>query len=153
MVPDEHGNLVEMMSKPDMELAIMMENETKYRQASFTPFMQAPLLQDFGYLGIGDHANSVMCGSYTVPPNVDQYTAKFISQLQMDPAITSSSPINTYFSTEEWKSGWKKAKERTATGSDFLHFGHFKAGCMSNIIANFEATMANIPLLSGYSPP
>jgi hypothetical protein len=33
-----------------------------------------------------------------------------------------------------------------------MHFGHFKAGCTNDVVANFEATMANIPLLSGYSP-
>jgi hypothetical protein len=33
-----------------------------------------------------------------------------------------------------------------------MHFGHFKAGCTNDIITNFEATMANIPLLSRYSP-
>jgi hypothetical protein len=89
IAPDEHGTFVEMTSKPDMELSIMTENETKDCQASFTPFIQEPLLHDFGYLGIGEHVNSVMQGSYTIPPNVDQYTAKFISQLQMDPAITN----------------------------------------------------------------
>jgi hypothetical protein len=49
--------------------------------------------------------------------------------------------------------GWmEKAKERTALGSDFMHFGHFIAGCTNDVIANFEATMANIPIISGYSP-
>jgi hypothetical protein len=33
-----------------------------------------------------------------------------------------------------------------------MHFGHFIAGCMNEVIANFEATMANIPIMSGYSP-
>jgi hypothetical protein len=148
-----HGNLVEMTAKSDMETAIMIENESKYRQASRTPFMQNPLLKDFGYLGIGNHADSVMQGTYQTPLGVDPYSAMFIQQLQMEPAIANSRPINVYFTTEEWKSGWRKIKECTATGSDFWHFGHFKAGCTNDIIANFEATMANIPLLSGYSPP
>lgn len=71
----------------------------------------------------------------------------------MELTITQAPPINMYFSMDEWVTGWKKAKERTATGSDFIHFGHIKAGCTNSIITNFEATMANIPLLSGYSPP
>ena len=121
-----------MTDKTDMEMAIMTENENKYRQASLTPFMLNPLLQDFGYLGIGHHARSVMQGNYQVPPGVDPYTALFIEQLRMEPAITNSQPINIYFTTEEWKSGWQKIKERTATGSDFMHFGHFKAVPMTS---------------------
>jgi hypothetical protein len=152
IAPDETGTLMEMTSKQDMEHAIMTENESKYWQTSTTPFMQPPLLTDFGYLGIGQHAQDVLRGAYTVPPSVDMYTAKFIQHLHMEPAIESAQPISIFFTTEEWKAGWKKAKERTAVGSDFMHFGHFKAGCTNDVIANFEATMANIPLLSGYSP-
>jgi hypothetical protein len=70
----------------------------------------------------------------------------------MEPKIQQAPPIPVFFTTEEWKAGWKKIKEHTATGSDFIHFGHFKAGCTNEITANFEATMANIPLLCGYSP-
>lgn len=141
-----------MTSKQDIEHAIMVENERKYHQASGTPFMQPPLLNDFGYLGLGPQAEAVMKGEYQIPTGVDQYTAQFIQHLRMEPVIAQAPLIPVYFTTEEWKAGWKKVKERTATGSDFLHFGHFKAGCTNDIIANFEATMANIPLLSGYSP-
>jgi hypothetical protein len=38
------------------------------------------------------------------------------------------------------------------TGSDFLHFGHFKAGAHDPIIAEFKAMMAHIPYAMGYSP-
>jgi hypothetical protein len=152
IAPDGTGSYVELTSKSDMECAIMDENERKYRQASQTLFMVPPLLDDFGYLGIGPNAQSVMTGEYAIPPNVDPFTSKFIDQLQMDPAIQQAPPIPVYFTTEEWKDGWRKIKEHTATGSDFMHFGHFKAGCTNDVVANFEATVANIPLLSEYSP-
>ena len=48
------------MARMDMEAAIMEENESKYHQTQDTPFMQAPLLQDFGYLGIGPYADAVI---------------------------------------------------------------------------------------------
>jgi hypothetical protein len=70
----------------------------------------------------------------------------------MEPKIQQAPPIPVFFTTEEWKAGQKKLKERTVTGSDFIHFGHFKAKCTNEITANFKVTMANIPLLSGYSP-
>jgi hypothetical protein len=141
-----------MTSKADMEQAIMKENESKFLQAMDTPFMQPPLLGDFGYLGIGPNAAAVMNGTYDIPDKVDPYTRKFIKQLAMEQTIKQDLPICTYFTTAEWKQSWQNAKERTLAASEFLHFGHFKAGSTNDIIANFEATMANIPILSGYVP-
>jgi hypothetical protein len=52
--------------------------------------MQPPLLQDFGYLGIGHNAEAVMNGIYHPPPGVDQYTSK-----QMNPDVMGYDP-NAY---------------------------------------------------------
>jgi hypothetical protein len=38
------------------------------------------------------------------------------------------------------------------TGSDFLHFEHFKVGARDSVITEFEVTMAHIPYAMGYSP-
>jgi hypothetical protein len=73
LAQDEAGDLVEMTSKTDMERAIMVKNESKYHQASQTPFMQPPLVHNFGYLGIGPSADAVMRGEYQIPPEVDSY--------------------------------------------------------------------------------
>jgi hypothetical protein len=93
--------MVEMTAKRDMEKAIMEENEKKFLQAIHTPFMQQPLLRDFGYLGIGPHADEVMQGEYPTPPGVDQYTRAFIEHLAMEPPIQQAAPIRTYFTTED----------------------------------------------------
>jgi hypothetical protein len=151
--PDSMGTMVEMTAKEDMEKAIMEETVQKFLQAMDTPFMTQPLLLNFGYMGLGPHATEVlMMGQNDIPEGVDPYTSKFIHQLAMEPSIQQAPPIWTYFTTEEWKQGWWKSKERTSSASDFLHFRHFKAGCTNDVIANFEATMANIPILSGYAP-
>jgi hypothetical protein len=42
-----NGDMVEMMAKSDMETAIMIKNESKYWQASLTPFMNNPLIARF----------------------------------------------------------------------------------------------------------
>jgi hypothetical protein len=67
LAPDGTGSYEELTSKSDMECAIMKENESRYRQASHTPFMLPPLLGDFSYLGIGPHAHSIMHGKYETP--------------------------------------------------------------------------------------
>ena len=81
------------MARTDMEKAIIDENESKYHQTQDTPFMQAPLLQDFGYLGLGPHADAVIQGTYHPHPDVDLYMKKFIAQLTVDPIIRSSPPV------------------------------------------------------------
>ena len=48
--------------------------------------------------------------------------------------------------------GWKRAKERTSSGRSGVHFGHFMAGAKHTGIATFDATMAQIPYQTGYSP-
>jgi hypothetical protein len=103
--------------------------------------MQPPLLQDFGYLGIGHHnVEAVMHGDYHIPPGVDQYMARFSEHLCMEPTMANAPPIQMYFMIDEWKSGWKKAKERTVTGSDFTD------------ISKQAAPMTSLPILNPLWP-
>ncbi len=53
--------------------------------------------------------------------------------------------------TEEYRQGWKRAKEKTSAGPSTLHFGHCKAGALDPRIVEFEAAMASIPMKSGYA--
>jgi hypothetical protein len=55
--------------------------------------------------------------------------------------------------SEEWKSFWKGATERTSCGCDILHFGTWKAGSFSETITELGALLTYyIPLQTGYSP-
>lgn len=47
--------------------------------------------------------------------------------------------------------GWKCAKERTSSSGD-LNFGMWKAGTERRLIAEIDAAMTNIPMVTGYSP-
>jgi hypothetical protein len=53
----------------------MEENEQQFRQANNTPCMKSPLVEDFGYLGIGDNARAVLDGTYVPPPGTSEYAA------------------------------------------------------------------------------
>ena len=66
-IQDSNGNTVERATKEEVEQACMQENEQRFRQANDTPFMKTPLLEDFGYLSIGENARAVLDGTY-VPP-------------------------------------------------------------------------------------
>jgi hypothetical protein len=74
-----------------------------------------------------------------------------LEQLKI-PECIKKDPLPAFIETEQFIQGWKHAKERTTTGSPFLHFGHFKASARDPDIAEFEATMSHIPYATGYSP-
>jgi hypothetical protein len=150
--PDEHGNMVEYSAREDIERACLQENEQRFRQANDTPFMRSPLVDEFGYLGIGENSRAVLTGEYIPPPNIDKYAAMLLQHLKQSTASKQPPRFLSMISTEQYIQGWKHAKERTTTGSAILHFGHFKAGARDSLIADFEATMAHIPYATGYSP-
>ena len=113
--------------------------------------MKSPLVEDFGYLGVGENAQAVLAGTYISPPGTNKYAAMLLKQLKI-PDHVRTAPLPAFITTEQFIAGWRHMKERTTTGSFFLHFGHLKAGVRDITIAEFEATMAHIPYATGYSP-
>lgn len=57
-----NGETLDIFQKSDIEQAIMQENKTKYQQAFYSPFMQPPLISDFGLLGTGPSSSLVLQG-------------------------------------------------------------------------------------------
>jgi hypothetical protein len=47
---DENGERVELTTKPELEKACIRENDGCFGQTEDTPFMEPPLLDDFGYM-------------------------------------------------------------------------------------------------------
>jgi hypothetical protein len=72
---------VERSLKEDVEKACMEENEQQFQQANDTPFMQSPLVEEFGYLGVGLNAKAVLECMYVPPPGTDKYAALLLKQL------------------------------------------------------------------------
>jgi hypothetical protein len=88
--------------------------------------MKSPLVEEFGYLGIREKARAVLDGMYVPPQGTNKYAAMLLEQLKI-PECIKKDPLPAFIETEQFIQGWKHAKERTTTGSPFLHFGHFKA--------------------------
>jgi hypothetical protein len=64
---------------------------------------------------------------------------------------TAETPIHTGMPTNEYRQGWKQAREKTSAGLSTLTFGHCKAGALDPRIIEFKAAMASIPMRSGYA--
>ena len=116
------------------------------------PFLQAPLLDEVRYLGTGPVAEAILRGTYQPPPGTDPYAVKLLPFLRMDKRIANAPPVCSAVTMEDHVAGWKKAKEYTACGPTGKHLGVLKVGALHPDIAQFDATMNHIPLVSGYSP-
>ena len=152
LAPTVTGTWEELTVPADIEKACLEENERRFHQASDTPFMVPPLSTIVGHLGIGPTADCILRGEFEPPPGTDPYAAKLLLHLRMDETVSSARPMSTIITTEEHCDGWRRVKERTSSGPCGPHFGHFRAGTTNRLIADFEATMANIPFATGYSP-
>jgi hypothetical protein len=151
IAPDSDGNWIEYTSKEDIELGCQGENTRRFSQTAGTPFMTAPLLDDFGYLAQGPATSAVLAGTYIPPLGTDIYACKLFRELQMDPVVANAPPMKVIFSIDQHIRGSRKAQEFTASGPTGLTFSHFIAASYDLLLASFDVTMANIPYATGYS--
>ncbi len=145
------ANGVEYSNKTGIENAVMPINEAKYRACEQTPFLQEPLLSDFGYTGHSENIDAVVNGTYTPPEGTDEYAKTLLSVMQRpDHVATSEFKISTYVSTEEHQRAWKRAKENTSSGKSGLHFGMFKANATVPRLAELDASLRSIAYSTGF---
>ena len=143
--------------KEPIEQASLQEYSKRLNLTTQSPPMVPPLVQELGYLGVGPACTSILDGNYSPPPGVDKYAGQWLSQLGW--ACTSAdrtAPTSIFrscgISTAEHIHSWKYARERTAPGHSGLHPAHWKASSQDPYLASMDASWANYPLLSGYSP-
>lgn len=122
------------------------------RQTENTPFMTEPLIGEFGHKATNDNADKVLKGDYIPKEGTDPYVVKLLPHLVTPESISREGNLKSAISTIEYVNAWRNKNEYTGSGPSGLHYGHFKAMCWNNVTADFHTNMANIPLLSGYSP-
>ena len=149
-VQDQEGNWQEKTTKETIESGCMEENIKKYRQTENTIGMQHPLRNILGPHVKSDTTNSILDGTLRLP-TTNQYTQELLHELQevTDLEYPAPEPIMT---TEDFRDGWGKMKERTSSGISGLHFGHMKAISSDGRLSDFEATLAHIPYCTGHVP-
>ena len=151
VVPDRQGGWIEVTTKADMERGCLEENKARFLQASGTPFLQPPLLPLVGRLGNTPSADAILSGQFQHPPALEDFTHAFIRELVAPPIPQPDLPMPSTISVDDHIWGWQRAKERTSSGRSGLHFGHFKAGCLVQELAEIDAAFAGLVYDSGYS--
>lgn len=148
---NDSGHWEETTVKEDIETGCAQENASKYRQTENTPCMQGQLVQDLGYLGNTPSSQEILDGLYQPPPDIGPYTREFLNHLRYDTKAKINPPLEI-MTTTEYIQGWKKKKENTSAGKSGWTFSHSKTCALDKRTADFEATMAHIPYVTGYAP-
>ena len=139
-------------NKEDIESACANEGRHRFSQNHQSPFMQGSLLRDLGYLATQSTVDLILQGKYQPGEEVDQYTKDLITQLRMPDTVGNSTPITGYITTAEHIAGWKKMKPTIASSPFGPLFSDHIAGCADVRVADIDAALVAIPVLTGYSP-
>ena len=101
---DPEGHIITLQSQQHINNACFQEGISRFSQTNDTPFMQPPLLSDFGYLGIGHATQEVLKGRYSHPA-LDADTQSFIDALHVP---VSPPPISNHIDTDDYINLWRK---------------------------------------------
>jgi len=147
IAPDAQGNRTEINQKAAMEQACLDEAGRRFTQAKHTPFLTSPLIDLFGEIGNKKPVCQVLEGSFVPPSSSDRYAQQFLAAVARTSQVADIPPR----SVEEYSAGWKKAREATSSSASGTHFGHYIAGTFNPEILLINATLANLPLLTGFT--
>jgi len=104
--PGEPPIVEELEMEETQATAITTEYESRLQCSQELSMMSAPLVHDFGYLGVGREAQAVLNGTYSPPAGTKPSTALWFQQLQRFQDTNPASLLG--FSLEEHIQGWKK---------------------------------------------
>ena len=144
----------EYTTKTEIEDVFKDINYAKIQASVDTPFLQEPLVSEFGYMANTPAATEVLQGTYTPPPNTDEHARILLRALQTPQEISDNvgnfTP-NRHITTEAHIQGWKKAKEKTSAGVSGRHFGMYKAHIQRPELAELDASMRSVAYSTGFS--
>ena len=150
--PDGQGGRTEMTTKAEMERALLTENERWFNQAQDTPFMQQPLFDLVGKLGVEPVVQDILDGSFIAPTNADNYALLLLEQCRRLLPPQGQPTVEWKLDPVDFRKSWRCARETTASGPSGVTFAHFKAGAYDDMVSHFDFIMAELPFRSGLSP-
>jgi len=108
-----------------------------------------PFLHLFGKTGSSSaHLKQVLAGNFQSPAVCNPFASLLLHHLYCPAQVVDLPPC----SLKAYAASWYKAQESTSSTPSGIHFGHYIAGTFNPYILLLNATMADIPLHTGYSP-
>ena len=135
--------------KVEIEQALMQEYEAKYHLAESSPFLKAPLLHDFGQLGLTPNTDRVLNGIYECPQGTNKYTKCFIKHLARDPIMINKPDNDTVITTVQLNTFWKNMNEKIVSSPSGRHIGTYKATISHDTHASIQTRLTSLPFELG----
>lgn len=141
-------------TKEDIEAVAGQTIGERYRLAYSAPIMCNPdLLRDIGIAGDGPAMQSILEGTYTFPPDTDEYTKLLVTEACiMYNELGGDDGVADLVSKSDFQNYWKSAREKTESSMSGKHFGHYIAGAHDDTISQLHATSLNTIRELGISP-
>ena len=135
-------------NQEEIERLLLQENKNRFNQAGNCPFLQLPLSEAVGPIGLGVGATEILDGTFNTS-GVDPFTNQLIDQMKKP---KNWSEISVDESFEEYQRGWQRARENTSSGPSGIHFGHFIAATYDDDVGTIHWLMSKIAMKRGIAP-
>ena len=116
----------------------------RYTLAGEALICNVDLFQDFGYLVNTPASCAVLGGTYKMPPESDPATAELFAEIASK--LIPKDSVSITITPCQWKRYWQVVNEETSSSESGLHFGHYKVGRLSDIIAHYHAARVTVTL-------
>jgi hypothetical protein len=113
-------------------------HDKQYTLAGEAPICNRELFHDFGYLTNTPASGAVLDGTYKMPMTSNTATAKLFAEIAAIHALIPKDSVSITITPSQWKQYWKVVNKETSSSESRLHFGHYKVGGMSDIIAHYH---------------
>jgi hypothetical protein len=146
-VEDKGGGIMERTTKDTVENTIFSKiHEKRYTMAGEAPICNGDLFDQFGYMANTPASRDVLNGKYVAPDNADTATMELFTEIAAIRKQIPSNSVSIVISPEQWKQYWKAMNEDMSLSESGLHFGHYIAGCKSEMVSHYHAARASVTL-------
>ena len=145
------GCKAKLSKKEEAEREIMTKLGSRFKLTEGTFFMKPEQINRFGLLGNKEDARRVLEGMFEGRDEILEAEEKILRVLQITDKIRERGTIEKGVSAEDFREGFRGAKERTASSFSTLHFGHYKTAVEDEELSDIHAGMLDIAARTGTS--
>jgi hypothetical protein len=121
----------------------------RFYLAETAPICNGPLRGTFGYNLVCPTTSAILSGTYVFPDDFDEATKEILTECAKIRMIVPKDSVQTHISSRKWEDHWKKANEETSSSISGRHFGHYKAGLLSEHVTYLHALQATLVVKKG----
>ena len=147
---EENGTVTEHVTQETVQQAIFDNiHRKRFFLAEAAPACNGRLRGLFGYNATTITAQRILEGRYIYPEGFDQATKEICEECARIRLIVPKNSLNLDITRQDWEKQWRGKREETSSSESGLHFGHYIAGCDSEVISHLHALKATLVINRG----